>query len=217
MELINDFQVMVAHGLPSAYIAEDYAPSPTAQRSLMTHRIFPGLSGFVPVGAEHVVVIFVDQLPDVDELTGSLRLTASLDAIGEPIEKWLVQAESSKDAWQFKTVDSELLMPASTIVLCQWKPGALEIAYKLHHKMIAALAGDDHPWLIGSELEKEAYSQFVLSTGHSSLAHPLQGLGLITKALAHVGQKIVFNNPDKADSVPCLAMQAYPILWYKEA
>jgi hypothetical protein len=217
MELINDFEVMVAQGLPSAYITVDYAVSPIAQRELLTHWIFPGLAGFVPVGTEHVVVIFVDKLPEDPELRGSLRLTASVDAMGEPTEKWLVQPESTKEAWQFKTIDSDILLPATNIVLCQWKPGALESAYNLHHKMIAALERDEHVWLIGSELEKEAYSQFVLSTGHSSLAHPLEGLGLITKALAHVGQKIVFNNPDDLVSVPCLAMQAYPIRWYTES
>lgn len=217
MVLINDFEVMVAQGLPSPYIASDDAVSPIAQRPLLTHWIFPGLAGFVPVGTEHVVVIFVDKLPDDAKLRGSLRLTASVDAASKPTEKWLVQPESTQAAWQFKTVDSDLMIPATTIVLCQWKPGALQSAYNLHHKMIAALSDDEHAWLIGSELEKEAYSEFVLSTGHSSLAHPLEGLGLITKALAHVGQKIVFNNPDDLVSVPCLAMQAYPIRWYTES
>ncbi|WP_274645041.1 hypothetical protein [Pseudomonas serbica] len=217
MEMINDYEVMVAQGLPSPYITSDYAASPLAQRSMLTHWIFPGLAGFVPVGAEHVVVIFVDKLPSDENLRGSLRLTASLDASGEPIEKWLVQPESAQEAWQFKTIDSDLSLPASTIVLCQWKPHALASAYSLHHKMIAALGEDEHVWLIGSELEKEAYSEFVLSTGHSSLVHPLESLGLITKALAHVGQKIVFNNSDELLSVPCLAMQAYPIRWYTES
>lgn len=217
MQLISDLQLLAAQGLPTPYIAGDPLFSPIAQRPLMTHRIFPGMSGFLPIGSEQVVVIFVDQLPADEELRGSLRLTTRQDAEGDCIEQWVIQAESTLNAWQFMTVDERVSIPANRIVLCQWRPGALQHAYNLHHQMIDALGLEGEAWLIGSELEKEAYSQFVLSTGRSSLAHPLEALGFITMALENVGSTIVMDNQPDLVTIPCLAIKAYPIRWYTES
>lgn len=210
MELINDLGLMVAKGLQSPFIAADPLYSPIAGAPIMTHRIFPGLSGVVPIGTEKVVVIFVDTLPDDVKLSGTLRLTTRLNADGEPQEHWIIQAEAVSNAWQFMTIDDELKVPAEKIVLCQWKPGALEEALKLHDTMIASLGRSGEAWLIGSKLEIEAHSRYILGAGFSSIAHPLAGAGLVAKALENMGHEITLN------SGPCLAMKALPIRWFIE-
>lgn len=210
MELINDQGLMVAKGLQSPFIAADALYSPIAGAPIMTHRIFPGLSGVVPIGAEKVVVIFVDKLPDDVSLNGTLRLTTRLNADGEPQEHWIIQAEAVSNAWQFMTIDDELKVPAEKIVLCQWKPGALQEALELHDTMIASLGRSGEAWLIGSKLEIEAHSRYILGAGFSSIAHPLAGAGLLTKALENMGQVVTMQ------SGPCIAMKALPIRWFIE-
>ena len=210
MELINDRNLMVARGLPTPFIAADPLYSPIAGAPIMTHRIFPGLSGIVPVGGDKVVVIFVDMLPPDTHLSGSLRLTTRLNGDGEPQEHWIIQSEGVSNAWQFMTIDDELKVPAEKIVLFQWKPGALQQALKLHDVMIESLGRSGEAWLIGSKLEIEAHSRYILGAGFSSIAHPLAGAGLVDKALENIGHEISLNDG------PCLAMKALPINWFIE-
>lgn len=210
MEFISDLGLMAAKGLQSPFIAADPLYSPIAGAPIMTHRIFPGMSGIVPVGQENVVVIFVDKLPPDDVLSGTLRLTTRLNGEGEAQEHWIIQAEAVSNAWQFMTFDETLTTPAQKIVLFQWKPGALEEALKLHDTMIASLGRSGESWIIGSELEIEAHSRYILGAGFSSLAHPLAGAGLVAKALENMGKEITLQ------SGPCLAMKALPIRWFTE-
>jgi hypothetical protein len=205
----NDKDFMALMGLPSPFIAADPLYSPITERSIMTHRIFPGLSGFVPCGEQMVAGLFVDQLPEDAALKAILMLTTRRDAAGDDQECWLIQVESYGNAWQFMTIDETLPMPDPTLVLFQWKPGALAEAYAMHDQMIADLGDLSEFWLVGSDLEKEAYSRFVLSSGASSFAHPYQANGLMAQALATPGVTLPLSQG------PCSAMKAYPVKWYQ--
>lgn len=207
--IYKDIQFMALMGLQTPFISADPLYSPLSETSLMTHRVFPGLSGFVPCSEMAIAGLFVDELPHDDSLKGMLMLTHRTDAEGEDQECWLVQIQSRTNAWQFMTVDETLSLPDPYAVLFQWKPGALEEGYAMHDDMIAGLATTDDFWLIGSDLEKEAYSRFVLSTGLSSLAHPYQANGWMDAALNHPGKTLHPTNG------PSLAMRAYPIDWYE--
>lgn len=209
MTFISDIELMAAQGLPSPFIAADAMYSPISEGSLMTHRIFPGLSGFVPSSVGMVAGVFVDQLPDTGRLKGLVMLTSRSDATGEAQECWLVQLQSTTNAWQFMTIDENLKEPADKAVLFQWKPGALNDAYEMHEAMISGLADHEQFWLVGSEIEKQAYSRFVLSTGYSSVAHPYQASGAIEEALSSLGSTLI---PQHG---PCLSLRAYGIDWYQ--
>lgn len=207
--ILQDTQFMALTGLQSPFTAADPLYSPISESSIMTHRIFPGLSGFVPCGDLSVAGIFVDQLPDDETLKGMVMLTSRKDAQGESQECWLVQIQSRTNAWQFMTIDEGLAQPDAYVVLFHWKPGSLEEGYAMHDDMISGLANPDDFWLVGSDLEKQAYSRFVLSTGLSSFAHPYQASGWMDKAIAHVGVTL------KPSNGPSTALRAYPIDWYE--
>lgn len=209
MNFHSDKDFMALMGLPSPFIAADPLYSPITERSIMTHRIFPGMCGFVPCGEQMIAGLFVDHLPDDDSLKAVVMLTSRRDHSGEEQECWLVQVESYSNAWQFMTVDETLPMPDASIVLFQWKPGALQDAYAMHDQMIAEMGDKSNFWMVGSELEKEAYSRFVLSAALSSFAHPYQANGLMAKALALQGQALPLTKG------PCLSMKAYPVQWYQ--
>lgn len=207
--IIKDTQFMALTGLQSPFIAADPLYSPLSESSIMTHRVFPGLCGFVPCGELSVAGIFVDKLPDDDALKGMVMLTSRTDASGDTQECWLVQIQSRTNAWQFMTIDEGITQPDSYAVLFQWKPGALEEGYAMHDDMISGLASPEDFWLVGSDLEKQAYSRFVLSTGLSSLAHPYQASGWMDKAIANVGVSLMPSNG------PSTSLRAYPIDWYE--
>lgn len=209
MNLYSDKDLMALMGLPSPFIAADPLYSPIDERSIMTHRIFPGMCGFVPCGEKMIAGLFVDELPEDEHLKAIVMLTSRRDASGDEQECWLVQIESYSNAWQFMTIDESMPLQDASIVLFQWKPGALQEAYAMHDAMIATLGDQTNFWLVGSKLEKEAYSRFVLSTGLSSFAHPYQANGLMDKVLALPGQTLALTNG------PCLSMKAYPVQWYQ--
>lgn len=209
MNFHSDKDLMALMGLSSPFIAADPLYSPIDERSIMTHRIFPGMCGFVPCGEKMIAGLFVDQLPKDERLKAIVMLTSRRDASGDEQECWLVQVESYGNAWQFMTIDESMPLPDAEIVLFQWKPGALQEAYAMHDQMIAELGDQTKFWLVGSDLEKEAYSRFVLSTGFSSFAHPYQANGLMAKALALPGQTLPLTKG------PCLSMKAYPVQWYQ--
>lgn len=205
----KDTEMMTRAGLVSPFIAADPLYSPITESSVMTHRVFPGLCGFVPCGDQAVAGLFVDVLPDDERLSGLIMLTSRTDASGENQECWLIQIQSRTNAWQFMTIDELISKPSQTAVLFQWKPGALDEGYAMHEDMISAMGTETGFWLVGSELEKQAYSRFVLSTGLSSFAHPYQANGLMTKAIESIGATV---SPAHG---PCVALRAYPIDWYQ--
>lgn len=207
--IIKDTHFMALTGLQSPFIAADPLYSPISESSLMTHRVYPGLSGFVPCGEMSVAGLFVDQLPDDESLRGMVMLTNRTNADGEEQECWLVQIQSRTNAWQFMTIDESLTQPDAFAVLFHWKPGALEEGYAMHDDMIAGLTNAEDFWLVGSDLEKQAYSRFVLSTGLSSLAHPYQASGWMDRAITDTGATLIPSNG------PCTALRAYPIEWYE--
>lgn len=207
--IYQDMQFMALTGLQSPFIAADPLYSPISESSIMTHRVFPGLCGFVPCDEMVISGLFVDQLPDDEVLKGMVMLTNRKNAEGEDQECWLVQIQSRTNAWQFMTIDETLAQPDPYAVLFQWKPGALEEGYAMHDDMICGLASPDDFWLVGSDLEKQAYSRFVLSTGMSSLAHPYQASGLMSKAIENAGSTV------RPSHGPCTALRAYPIDWYE--
>jgi hypothetical protein len=209
MNFHKDTEFMALMGLPSPFIAADALYSPITESSMMTHRVFPGLCGFVPCGDAIVAGVFVDELPDDDRLRGVIMLTTRTDSAGESQECWLVQLQSRTNAWQFMTVDEFLPSPDEWTVLFKWKPGALSEGYEMHDAMVAGLAGDDDFWLVGSELEKQAYSRFVLSTGTSSFAHPYQANGMMSLALNNLGELIPITKG------PSTEMRAYQIDWHQ--
>jgi hypothetical protein len=208
MNFTNDKELMVRQGLLSPFSASDALYSPISEESIMTHRVFPGLSGIVPCGSESVAGLITDKLPQCDQLFGALMLTKRADASGEARECWLVQIQSKICAWQFMTADETLAELAGEAVLFEWNPGALEAGYTMHDDMISRLAPSDYPWLIGSRLEKEALSRYLLSSGASSIAHALQGADLMSSALQANGTVLDLKEG------PCLRMRSYPITWY---
>lgn len=217
MELIRDFEIMAAHGLPSAFLSEAPTISQISHRQVLTHRIYPGLAGLVPVGDEQVVVMFVDKLPEDENLEGVLSLTSGSDSDGEPVDKWVIEIESSADSWRFMTLNENICAPKPRVVMCQWKPSALQAAFTLHHEMIRALGQKGQRGFqlqVGSDIEVEAYSELAIASGYSSLAHPLEGLGLITQALENTGLRLAVGTDPNLQELPCDAIQAYSIQWH---
>lgn len=207
--IFKDTDYMMLMGLPTPFVSADPLYSPISETSIITHRVFPGLSGFVPCTDVMAAGLFVDHLPHDESLKGMVMLTNRKGADGEDQECWLIQIQSRTNAWQFMTVDETLSQPDPFVVLFQWKPGALKEGFAMHDDMIAGLGVDDDFWLVGSDFEKEAYSRFVLSTGLSSFAHPYQANGWMDAALNHPGKTLHPKNG------PSLAMRAYPIEWYE--
>ncbi len=208
MLLINDLEVMASHGLHSPFIASDSLYSPISDSPLMTHRIYPGLSSMVAGMDGSVACLFVDELPEANALKGVVFLT-SREIEGEEQECWLIQLETNRVAWQFMTVDSQLGKPAGQVVLIQWRPGSLQQALDMHDAMIASMGESPSLWLIGSDLEKEAYSRFVLSSGLSSLAHPFAASGAIDHVIKNMGKTI------RMEAGPCISMKAYEVEWFQ--
>lgn len=206
----KDVEIMAMGGLKSPFIAADSLYSPISEASIMTHRVFPGLCGLVPCGPDRTVAsLFIDELPEDESLYGIVSLTTRSDSDGDPQECWLIQVQSKSSAWQFMTISEEMPTLSDQAVLLQWRPGALQEALKMHDEMIGEMGDSGNTWIIGSPLEKEAYSRFVLSTGFSSLAHPFQASGLLSKVLENKGE-IIFMHKG-----PCLSMRAYPISWFQ--
>lgn len=209
MIFLKDKDLMVQMGLPSPFIAADPLYSPISDASIMTHRVFPGLCGFVPCGDQSIAAVFIDQLPEDETLSGIIMLTTRTDAEGERQECWLVQVQSRANAWQFMTIDEVMPNPGPYAVLLEWRAGQLEEGYAMHDSMIAGMTHPDDLWLVGTDLEKQAYSRFALSSGFSTLAHPFQASGAIPRAITSPGSTI------KPRHGPCEAMRAYPIEWYQ--
>lgn len=206
--MIDDLHMMAADGLVSPFSASDSLYSPVSARQVMTFRSFPGLSSMVPTVYGPTPCVFVEKLPEINRLQGFLQLTQRGGVDGEPQECWLALIEAHGFAWQFMTVDENFPTPSSYAVLLEWKPKSLGEALKMHDEMIAQMGDSSQMWIIGSDLEKEAVSRFVLSSGSSSLAHPFSACGAVDNAIENIGQPISMKEG------PCLRLKAYEIDWF---
>jgi hypothetical protein len=170
--------------------------------------VFPGLCGIVPVESKHVAVVFVDKLPNERELHGLLMLTPRTDESGSISNNWLIQVQGGLLAWQFMTVDDHLPDLIGHVVLLEWRSGHLGMAIDKHHRMIETISKPED-WLVGSQIEIEAYSNYALATGMSTLSHPYQADGTISRALNAPGRSIeLYGDPI---SKAC----AYPVRWFE--
>jgi len=212
MPLIHDYQLMIAQGLKSPYIRSTYAASAISGQNVLTHIGFPGLSGLVTLDEGEVPVIYVEELPMEGALSGTLRLRARQETENDE-DNWTVHVESSSCCWEFSAGSGSPRSPCDRIVLCQWKPGGLEQAFRLHHEMVKASTEGSTAWLIGSDLEKEAYTEYAIAAGLSTLAHPLEWLGLISKAAKSLNSRLLIEVAPEYEDIPCLALQGYPITW----
>ena len=212
MPLIHDYQLMIAQGLRSPYIRSTYTASPISGQNVLTHTGFPGLSGLITLDEGEVAVIYVEELPVEGALSGTLQLRSKQEIEGEE-DNWIINVESSSCSWEFSVGSGSPRFPCDRIVLCQWKPGALEQAFRLHHEMVKASTEGSTAWLIGSDLEKEAYTEYAIAAGLSTLAHPLEWLGLISKAAKSPNSRFLIEVAPEYEDIPCLALQGYPITW----
>ncbi|MHD0644652.1 hypothetical protein ACYPKM_03300 [Pseudomonas aeruginosa] len=209
MNVKSDLQVILGGGLVSPYTVTGSLISYISEGVCEVSQVFPGLADLVGEGEQQTCALFVERLIDVDTLEGVI-LEREFDEPRVPDEReWLIQIEAGPVGWQYTLKGPERPQPRDMVMLLRWKQDgtALTSCLALHDKLVAESEHHAAHWLIGSEIEKEAFSRYLLVTGLTTLFSPFEDLGYFDQADSAPGDEVAVNVGG------CEAIRAYRIRW----
>lgn len=203
----SDLEILLGAGLETPYVAAGSLISYLSESACMVHKLFPSLGDLVEEEDGALCALFVSKLPAIEALEAVAIEREPTTPAEDGEQEWLIQVEAGALGWQFIYRGFSRPELKSHLIMLEWVPGGFNKLLDLHDCFVAESKELKGMWKIDSEIEKEAFSRYMLMTGGSTLFAPYDGLGFIDQAIASMGEEVFVGKG------ACSTLRAYPVEW----